>query len=444
MKDLTIGNERKNIIQFAVPMLIGNIFQQLYNVVDSIIVGQFLGEEALSAVGASFPVMFAIISLVVGIAIGSTIIIAQYFGAKDIPKIRQAIDTLFIVVFLSSFLIAGAGLLFSEDIFLMIKLPEEVIPLAESYLQIILIGSFVMFPSYGLSAILRGLGDSKTPLYFQITATLLNIVLDLIFVIVFDAGIKGVAWATVISQGVTVIFGIIYLNKNHKIININFIKMKFDYTTFVKSFKIGLPMGLQHMFVALGMTALFRIVNDYGTTVIAAYTVAGRIDSFAILPSMNFASALSTFTGQNIGAGKYERVIRGLKSTLLVSGLFAVVFSAIVLIFARPLMSIFTPENDVIEVGINYLLIVSPFYIIFSGMFSVNAVFRGAGDTLIPMFITLMALWLVRVPISHFLSLDYGETGIWWGIPLAWLFGFVVSLLYYKSGRWRKNVIVKT
>ena len=444
MKDLTIGNERKNIIQFAVPMLIGNIFQQLYNVVDSIIVGQFLGEEALSAVGASFPVMFAIISLVVGIAIGSTIIIAQYFGAKDIPKIRQAIDTLFIVVFLSSFLIAGAGLLFSEDIFLMIKLPEEVIPLAESYLQIILIGSFVMFPSYGLSAILRGLGDSKTPLYFQITATLLNIVLDLIFVIVFDAGIKGVAWATVISQGVTVIFAIIYLNKNHKIININFIKMKFDYTTFVKSFKIGLPMGLQHMFVALGMTALFRIVNDYGTTVIAAYTVAGRIDSFAILPSMNFASALSTFTGQNIGAGKYERVIRGLKSTLLVSGLFAVVFSAIVLIFARPLMSIFTPENDVIEVGINYLLIVSPFYIIFSGMFSVNAVFRGAGDTLIPMFITLMALWLVRVPISHFLSLDYGETGIWWGIPLAWLFGFVVSLLYYKSGRWRKNVIVKT
>ncbi len=443
MKDLTTGKEGKLIWRFAIPMLLGNVFQQLYNIVDSIIVGNFLGEKALGAVGASFPLIFLLISLVIGIATGSTIIISQYFGAKKYDKVKITIDTLYIILFFSSILVTIIGLIFSDDIFRLIKLPDEVIADAVKYFNIYISGSIAMFGFSGTSAILRGIGDSKTPLYFLIVSTIINIFLDLLFIIVFDWGIEGVAWATVIAQAGAFLTAIIYLNRTHKLINISFFNLTFDKDIFSKSLKIGLPSGLQHTFVSLGMLALFRIVNDFGTSTIAAYSVALRIDSFAIIPAMNFSMAFSTFVGQNMGANKLERVKVGLISTLRMSGLLSIIISLIVMVFGKQLMSAFSPEPDIIKTGSEYLFIVGAFYIVFACMFVINAVFRGSGDTLIPMFITLISLWAVRIPLSWILSERYGEIGIWWGVPAGWIVGLVLSLIYYYTGNWKKKAIVK-
>lgn len=443
MNDLSVGKEYKVILNFAIPMLLGNVFQQLYNVVDSIVVGNYLGKEALGAVGASFPILFTLISLVIGIAMGTTIIISQFFGAKEMDNVRKAIDTMFVVLGIASVIVTFIGLTFSEEIFRLIKLPEEIIPQALKYFNIYIGGIILSFGFNGINAILRGLGDSKTPLVFMIISSLINIGLDLLFVVVFGWGIEGVAIATIIAQGGAFISGMIYLNRYHSFININFLKLSFDKFIFKKSLFIGLPTGLQQMFVALGMSALFRIVNDFGTDVVAAYSAAGRIDSFALLPAMNFSAALSTFVGQNLGANKPERVRNGLISTMLMSAVISITITLVAVFFGETLMGWFTKDANVIAIGHEYLIIVSSFYLIFTTMFIVSAVFRGAGDTIPPMFITLLALWIIRIPVSWVLSQSMGETGIWWGVPIAWTFGLALSIAYYFTGRWKRKVIVK-
>lgn len=443
MKDLTSGSEARLILNFTIPMLIGNVFQQMYNIVDSIVIGKYLGNEALAAVGASFPLIFTLISLVIGLATGATIIISQYFGARDLVKVRQAIDTLYIVLFVASVLLSVVGILGSDYIFRAIDLPEEVIPQAVLYFNLYATGFIFFFGFQGTTAILRGLGDSRTPLYFLVISTLVNIVLDLVFVIVFGWGIEGVAIATIIAQAGAFITLIFYLNRTNELLYFRPLRMKFDWDIFVKSTQIGLPTGLQQTFVAVGMLALYKVVNMFGTTVIAAYAIAMRIDSFASLPAMNFAAALSSFVGQNIGAGKLERVKAGLMATLKMTALISLGVTLIAWIFAGPIMGVFTHDPEVIEAGKDYLYIVSVFYIFFSTMFVYNGVLRGAGDTLIPMFVTLFALWVVRIPVSYILSLYLGPKGIWWGIPIAWILGAFFSFLYFRMGKWKSKKLIQ-
>ncbi|KAF0196222.1 MAG: MATE efflux family protein [Bacteroidetes bacterium] len=443
MRDLTDGRPAKLILQFATPMLIGNVFQQLYNVTDSIIVGRFLGKEALAAVGASFPLIFMLISFVIGIASGSTIIIAQYFGAKDLTKVRRSVDTMYIYLFFASLLITVLGITFSGPIFRLIRLPEEVIPQASLYMNVYLTGTIFFFGFNGTSAVLRGLGDSKTPLYFLVISTITNIVFDLLFVVVFKWGIAGAAWATVLSQAGAFITLVLYLNRKHELMNLSWRKMEWDKSIFLQSIRIGVPTGFQQTFVSLGMLALLRIVNDYGTDTVAAYSVAGRIDGLASLPAMNFGQALSTYTGQNIGANKIKRVKEGLIATLNMSVITAVVTSLLVMVFRYPLMALFTNDANVIAIGGRYLLIVGGFYIMFSSMFVIGGVMRGAGDTLIPMFITLFSLWIIRIPFAWILSHKIGVDGIWWAIPIAWFFGMSFSYVYYRTGKWKLKTVVK-
>ncbi len=443
MKDLTQGDELRLILRFTVPMLIGNIFQQLYNVVDSIVIGKFLGNEALAAVGASFPLIFTLISLIIGIATGSTVIISQYYGARQFEMVRKASDTLYIVLFVASILLSALGFLFSEAVFRLISLPEDVIPDAVKYFNIYSLGFVFFFGFQGTTSILRGMGDSKTPLYFLVTATIVNILLDLLFVIVFKWGVEGVAIATIISQAGAFITLVMYLNRKNELLIFRPLKMVFDKEIFYKSVRIGLPTGLQQTFVAIGMLALYKIVNVFGTATIAAYAVAMRIDSFASLPAMNFSAALSSFVGQNIGAGKLERVGKGVIATLKLTTIVSIVVTLIAFIFPVAIMSMFTDDQAVIAAGKEYLYIVSGFYILFSTMFVYNGVLRGAGDTLIPMFVTLFALWIVRIPISWFLSTRYGAAGIWWGIPIAWGFGAFFSFIYFRTGRWKTKDLLK-
>ncbi|MBN2486318.1 MAG: MATE family efflux transporter [Bacteroidales bacterium] len=464
MKDLTLGREGAVIFRFATPMLLGNLFQQAYYFVDSMIVGRLIGDEALAAVGASGPVIFALISFVIGIASGGTIIIAQFFGARDFDKVKRAIDTILIFTFFMSIIVMVAGIGFSRQIFEITRLPAEIVPEATIYLNTFLSGTILLFGFNGISAILRGTGDSKTPLYFLIASTLLNIVLDIVFIKYFRLGIRGAALATVTAQGFTFLVAVLYLNRTHKLVRIKLRGMVFDRKIFAQSVNIGLPSGFQQTFVSLGMIALYRIINNFGTDVITAYSAAGRIENLAMLPAMTFGQALSTFVGQNIGAGKINRVRAGLRSTLLISIGISFAITALVILLRFPLMRLFSTNQHVINAGAEYLVIVSSAYFIFSIMFSLNGIMRGSGDTLIPMFITLFSLWIIRIPIASLLSGRFfayfaekgvqlnlpelfqgglAEWGVWFAVPIAWATGAVFSFLYYKTGRWKKKTIVK-
>ena len=323
-----------------------------------------------------------------------------------------------------------------------IQLPEELMPDAVKYLQVYLLGLVFFFGYNGIAAVLRGLGDSKTPLYFLMIAMVLNVILDLLFVVVLGYGVEGTAIATIISQAVALFSAIFYLKWKDNIIQFKFSDLKFDKKLYVQSIRIGLPSGIQSTTVALGMTAVLGIVNGFGTDVVAAYSVAMRLDALAILPAMNFAAALSTFVGQNIGAGKMERVQKGFNSTLIMSSIISIGISIVFYFFGHFLMSMFTDDPNVIAIGTEYLIIVSSFYVLFSAMFSSNAVMRGAGDTMIPMIITIISLWLIRVPASYFLSNLFGEVGIWWALPLTWAIGLALSYSYYKTGRWKKKTVI--
>jgi putative MATE family efflux protein len=301
----------------------------------------------------------------------------------------------------------------------------------------------VFFGFNSVTSILRGVGDSKNPLYYLIVATILNIGLDLLFVIVFKWGIAGAAWATVISQAVAFIIAIIHVNKKHSVIRLAIIGVSFDWAIFKQSIRIGLPTGIQHTFVALGMMALMGIVNTFGTNVIAGFTAASRIDSLASLPAMTLSVALSVFVGQNIGANKLYRIYKGLKVSLLFASVISASMSIVAILWSVPLMKLFTNDPAVIAVGREYLITVSMFYLLFSTMFIFNGLLRGAGATLIPMFITLFSLWLVRIPLALFLSRIMGEQGIWWAIPIAWFFGILGSFLYYRFGKWKDKGVVK-
>ena len=443
MKNLTEGNSGSLIFKFAIPMLIGNVFQQLYNVVDSIIVGRYIGKQALAAVGASFPLIFMMISFVVGVAMGTTIIVSQYFGARDIKMVKRSIETMYIFLFFASIVVTLSGIMLSGPIFRLINLPDDVMPQAIAYFNVYLTGTIFFFGFNGISSVLRGLGDSKTPLYFLIFSTVMNAILVWLFVAVFKWGVAGSAWATVLAQAGAFVTGVIYLNRTHEIVKLNSLKLVFDRAIFRKSLMIGLPTGLQQTFVSMGMLAVTRIVNGFGTDAIAAYSVAIRLDSLAGLPAMNFGAALSTFVGQNLGANKPERVRQGFKATFMMSGALALLTSFLVIIFRQPLMHLFTDDAAVIDIGAEYLVIVSSFYLFFSAMFVIGGVMRGAGDTLIPMFISLFALWVVRIPAAWILSRYFGVDGIWWSIPVAWFIGMSLSYLYYLKGNWKTKVVVK-
>lgn len=442
MKDLTKGRIIWQILLFSMPMLLGNVFQQLYNVVDSIIVGNFIGKQALASVGASFPVIFVLTSFFMGISIGISVLISHFFGAKDKDNVRRCVDVMLGFNGIAGVFATIVGMVFTRQIFNLLNTPADIIESAVLYFRIYSSGMLFFFAYNGISSVLRGLGDSKTPLYFLIVSTLLNIILDYSFVVFLGWGIAGVAIATVIAQFVTFCAMLIYLQKTHPVMRIRLRSFNFDMEIFRKSIKIGLPTGIQQTFVSLGMMALLRIVNDFGSDVVAGYTVASRLDSFAMMPAMNFSMALSTFVGQNLGAGKIDRVSKGLHATLFMSALISLTVTAIFWLFGDSLLTIFTQDKFVIATGFSYLKIVGSCYILFSSMFVIHGFLRGAGDTLIPMIFTIFSLWILRIPASFILSrdfLDFGTNGIWFGIPIAWLFGTIASYIYFRKARWKEN-----
>ena len=448
MLDLTNGKPWKLLLHFSIPMLIGNVLMQLYSVADFYIAGNYIGPEAVAAVGSSMPVLFALVSFIIGITMGCTVIVSQYFGAKDAVNMKRSVDTVIIFIVVAALLMMMVGLIFCNLLLHLVKTPEDVFDGAYTFMQINLIGLLPLFGINCLSAILRGVGDSKTPLYCMLISSACNIVLLLIFVPGMNWGIAGAAWATVLTQTLTVVGMILWLNRKHPVIKITLRRLVFDMNIFRNSVRIGLPNGVQQVLVAVGMMALLGIVNQFTTensNVLVAYSIVNRIDSLAMAPAMTFSIAIAAFVGQNIGARKLYRIPSGLKATLVMSTMLTVLLSAVILIFTHPIMRMFSTEinEEVIAVGARYLLVVCPFCVFFSTMFIFTGVMRGAGDTLVPMFITLLTLWLIRIPVATFLSNLMGTDGIWWSIPIAWTVGMICSYLYYRTGRWKNKGVIK-
>ncbi len=419
------------------------MFQQLYNIVDSIIVGKYLGTEALAAVGASFPIFYTLIAFVIGIGSGATVVISQYFGARDFEKVKKAIGTIYLFMLGAGIVLTVFGILMSRQIFSMLNIGEDVMPQAIIYFKIYMVGMVGFFGFNGTASVLRGLGDSKTPLLFLSLATVVNIFLDLLFVVVFKWGIAGAAWATVIAQAGGFVSAIIYLNRRDHLIHFSLKSLSFDRFTFWQSVRIGLPTGFQQTFVALGMMALIRIINNFDTVALAAYTAASRIEALAAMPAMNLASALSAFVGQNLGAGRIDRIKNGVWATQKMAWAISITVMILVIFLGDELMSLFNNDPDVIQHGKDYLIIVCSFFVVFSSMFVLHGMLRGAGATLIPMFITLISLWIIRIPLAVFFSSKIGETGIWWSIPSGWIVGLAGTWIYYKTGLWKKRTLVR-
>lgn len=442
MKDLTRGGEARALIMFSIPMLLGNVFQQLYNMVDSIVVGNLVGKTALAAVGASFPILMLMVSLMIGLTMGATVLISQYFGAGLHDRIRQVVDTTYIAIFWTGLALSLVGVLATPSILRLMDIPGDVYPEAAAYLRILFAGMLGPFGFNTVSAILRGLGDSRTPLYILILSTLLNIVLDLVFVAAFHWGVAGVAWATVIAQTSSFVAALLYLDRRNAFVRFSLRGLSFDRDIFRLSMKIGLPSGLQQTLVASGHMLLMRIVNGFGTDVVAGFSAAGRLDSFAMMPAMNLSQAVTTFTGQNIGAGRVDRVRNGLRAGLTISLVISGLTGLAVILFSRSLVSIFNQDPAVIYEGETYLLVVGMFYTLFGILFLLNGVFRGAGEAMIPMYSTILALWLIRVPCAYWFSSFMGPEGIWWSVPAGWTAGCIFTGIYYASGKWKRRSLV--
>jgi len=325
------GNPTKLILNFAFPMLIGNIFQQVYNMVDSIVVGRFVGKNALAAVGSSFSLMNFITLLIIGLCMGSSIVISQYFGAEDYEGLKRVVSTSFIFMLIFTIFLSVLTFLFTKPLLILIKTPAEILEDSTSYLQIVFAGLIFTFLYNASASLLRALGDSKTSLYFLVIACIINIVLDLVFVLNFKMGVAGVAYATVIAQAVASILSLIYVFSKVPILRMKKKEFVFDRTIFPVIAKYSFLTSIQQSIMSIGMVAVQGLVNTFGADVIAAFTAAGKVDSFAYLPVQDFGNAFSTYVAQNVGAGKKERVHEGVKSAVKIIIIFCIISSILIL-----------------------------------------------------------------------------------------------------------------
>ena len=441
--DLTKGKVWKVIVRFALPLLIGTLLQQLYNVTDSVIVGQFLGKEALAAVSASFFIYYFIISFVIGVGSGTSVVISQLFGAKQFQKVQLAFSSFFIFMLVGGVILSIGGIIFAEPVFRLTNTPEEVIPQAVAYFRIYIGGTFLFVTFNSIISILRGVGESVRPMIFILITTILNILLDLLFILVFKWGIEGAARATVIAQGIGMCVALAYVNNTHPLLSIKKQDMLFDGKLFNESLKIGLPTSVQQCAIALGLIALLGIVNSFGTNTLTAYGAAGKIDTIITQAILTLSGALAAFCGQNIGAGRLDRVKKGLRFTMYANIALGLLTFAAVYLFGDSMMRIFTNDADVIVIGKEYLLIICGFFIVHGALNVYNGALRGAGDTLFPMVTSLVCLWIIRIPLAYYLSAWLGRSGIWWAIVASITIGLIVTFIYYKTGIWKRRCIIK-
>lgn len=447
MKDLTRGSILKNLVLFALPMLAGRLLNTAYNIVDTIYVGR-IGHEAIGAVSLSFTIIFVILSLAGGLTMGTTVLVSQYFGAKNREMVNRVVTNSFVFIGLFAGVLALVGMALSPVLLRLLGAPESIYPLALGYMRIILAGIALMFGYFLIAAILRGIGDSKTPLKFMVVSTTLNIALDPLLIFGWgpfpQLGVRGAALATVFSQGIAAVLGFWYLLKREKYLQVSFAGFRVDWAVIKDIVRLGLPSGIAQMVTALGGTVVMSTIASFGDVAVATYGIGSRADSLVFMLIQTFGMAASTMVGQNIGAGKDDRVKSTVRSALaLVTGI-NVVMSAVYMLLPSVIIRIFTNDPLVLAPTTQYIRIVSLGYVFFGIMMMLNSAVRGAGAMVPAMIISVVNLWVFRVPLAILLSrlLD-SPAGVWWALTASFVLGSLVSALYYRFGSWRDKAVVR-
>ena len=432
---MTEGTIWKQLLLFSVPLLLGNLFQQMYNAVDSIVVGNYIGPQALAAVGSSAPVINLLVSIFMGISVGAGVIIS-----RNIENLQDSIHTSLAFSIAAGIIMTIVGVLLSPLILQWIGTPQDVMGNSVLYLRIYFCGILSVLVYNMGSGILRAVGDSKNPLYFLIVSSITNIILDLLFVVVLKMGIAGVGWATLISQTISAILTLILLIKTKQEYKVTLKKIRFHKERLIEIIRLGLPSGIQNGVVSFSNVIVQSNINAFGSVAMAGCGAYTKIDGFAILPVMSFSMALTTFTGQNMGANKLERVHQGAKTGIFMSVATTVVISILLELFGPQVLSIFTDNQQVIHYGLYMLHILAPCYIFLAISHAFSGIIRGAGITTIPMIVMIscwcvlrMAWILTSVPIFH----DIGVVFMGW--PITWFASALWLFLYYKKGNWMKQ-----
>lgn len=443
-RDMTSGSPGKILMQFSLPMLIGNLFNQFYNMVDSIVVGKFVGSDALAAVGATSSMVFLILGLTFGLSAGISIVLSQYFGAKDYDNLRKSFATATYIIIGSAILLSIVGFVSSRWMLELLNTPASIIDQSDIYLKITFAGMLGVTCYNGMAAILRAMGDSVTPLIFLIVASVLNVVLDIIFVVQFHWDVPGVAIATIISQFVSAIGCIVYALKKAKILHMPLKEFKPDKVIFVKCIRLGVPVAIQNAMVSVSMLALQGVINRYDKVVIAANTVVQRIEQLVLQPGMSIGAALAAYAGQNVGAGQTDRAKKGYNAASIIIIIFSLVMLPVMYFGGKYIMLMFTKKEDweVVTTGVQAIRITSLFYTSVGMIFVSRNFLSGAGDIRIPLVMGFTEV-VCRVILANVLTIPLGFYGIWWATAINWLITALVGILRVASGKWKNKSIVK-
>lgn len=442
--DMTTGSVLKKILFFSLPLFLGNIFQQLNFMVDAVAVGQFVGKDGLAAVGIAGNIIFLMISFIIGITIGSSTVISQLFGAKKLDELRTAISTTIIYLFFATLIITAAGIFLTGPLLRLLQTPAEVYDYAYTFLIITFGGMVGIFAFNTFGGILRGLGDSKTPNYFLMISCVLNIGLVLLFTGVFHWGVAGSAWATVIAQTVSAVITVVYVFKKIEFLRFRWKDMRFDKKIFGVSIKLGMATGLQQFIVSASFVFLQGLINSFGADTIAACTAGGRLDQIAITFIMSIGMAVQMFAGQNMGAGKLDRVKKGVWVSIAISAVICVVVTGVIQFFGPQIIAAFVDPGSnpgVIVIGDQYIRVMSYFYVIIGVSFIFTSTLRGAGDVVMPLVSTIVAVG-ARTVAAYILASALGSGAIWWSQPVGWGFGLIMVFAWYMTGRWKTKGIV--
>ncbi|MBO4940841.1 MAG: MATE family efflux transporter [Clostridia bacterium] len=447
--DMTVGKPWKSIITFTLPMIIGNIAQQLYSTVDSIVVGRYIGDNALAAVGSATPILNMLLVLFIGISTGTSIMVSQYFGAKNRDGLSRTIGTSITITAVACILLILVATPFIRPVLVMLNTPETIIDGCADYLMISLLGMAGLGYYNILSGVIRGLGDSFSALIYLLVATVINIVLDIYFVANIGMGVGGVALATVIAQIISSILCLIKLARMKEFFDFGFKYLK-PVSKFVNTtIKLGLPSGLTQAIFSSAMIIVQSLTNQFGELFIAANVVIMRVDGFAMMPNFSFGMALTTYAGQNVGAGLYDRVTQGAKQgTWLAAGCSAII-TVIILIFGKNLMGIFTETDALVSTSYYLMKILAAGYIAVAVTQSLSGIMRGAGDTMTPMWISLITTVALRVPVAYGISyltrtpeLPFGRCEcIQISLLISWVMGAVITAVFYRFGKWKNKAI---
>ncbi len=436
--DLTQGGITRTLLAFTLPMIAGAMLQQCYNIADTLIVGRFVGPEALAAVGSAYTLMVFITSILLGLSMGSGTVVSLKYGAGDAEGVRRSVGAAFVIVSAATIALTALSFLLIDEILILLQVPHDVYAPMRTYLWVIFVGIVFTFLYNFYASLLRAVGDSVTPLWFLAVSAVLNIALDLVFILVFNWGVAGAAWATVASQAVSGVGIMVYTLKSVPVLRLSMADLHPDGKTMKEITSFSTLTSVQQSVMNFGILMVQGLVNSFGMHTMAAFAAAVKIDSFAYMPVQEFGNAFSTFIAQNFGAGKRMRIRQGIKSAVAVSAVFSVAVSAIVFALAEPLMGIFVDagETEIISIGVDYLRIEGAFYAGIGLLFLLYGYYRAVRMPAMSVVLTVLSLGL-RVLLAYVLSAipSIGVNGIWWAVPIGWFIADVVGVAYYYKSK---------